>query len=57
MESEGSCKNCGRLSNSTGKFCNRCGTCLKIKCPQCRQEIDVSSVYCSNCGKRMDESK
>ncbi len=54
---KGTCKNCGRIKNGTVKFCDRCGTCLKIKCPQCGQEIDVSSVYCSNCGKKMDENK
>lgn len=49
---KGTCANCGRIRN--GKFCDRCGNPLKKECPQCGQETDMSWVYCSNCGKKLN---
>lgn len=48
---KGTCANCGKVRS--GKFCSRCGNPLKKECPQCRQEMDISSAYCSNCGKKL----
>lgn len=53
----GTCTNCGRVKNGSGKFCDRCGNLLKKECPQCRQTADLSSVYCSSCGKKLDEKE
>ena len=52
---KGTCTNCGRVKNGSGKFCDRCGNLLKKECPQCRQVADILSAYCSNCGKKLDE--
>lgn len=52
---KGTCTNCGRVKNGSGKFCDRCGNLLKKECPQCRQAADILSAYCSNCGKKLDE--
>lgn len=54
---KGTCTNCGRVRTGGGKFCDRCGTPLMKACPQCSQEVDAVSVYCSNCGKRLDENE
>lgn len=53
----GTCTNCGRVKNGSGKFCDRRGNLLKKECPQCRQTADLSSVYCSSCGKKLDEKE
>lgn len=52
---KGTCTNCGRLKNGSGKFCDRCGIVLKKECPQCRQIAGVSAVFCCNCGKKLGE--
>lgn len=54
---KGTCVNCGKVKSGSGKFCSRCGNPMKKECPWCRQEVDVSSVYCGNCGKRLDKNK
>lgn len=54
---KGTCTNCGRVKNSSGKFCGRCGSLLKKECPQCGQAADISSAYCGNCGKKLDETE
>lgn len=53
----GTCRNCGRIRNDSGKFCGRCGSLLMKECPQCRQAAVLSSAYCSNCGKKLDEKE
>lgn len=52
---KGTCTDCGRVREGSGKFCVRCGTLLKKECPQCRQATGISSAYCSNCGKKLGE--
>lgn len=54
---KGTCTNCGRVKNGSGKFCGRCGSLLKKECPQCGQAADISSAYCGNCGKKLDETE
>lgn len=54
---KGTCTNCGRVKNGSGKFCDRCGNILKKECPQCRQVTDIAAAYCSNCGKKLDEKE
>lgn len=54
---KGTCANCGRVWNGSGKFCDRCGNLMRKECPQCRQTADISSLYCSNCGKKLDEKE
>lgn len=53
---KGSCANCGRVRSGNGRFCARCGRPFKKECPQCRQEVDASSVYCHTCGTKLDEA-
>lgn len=54
---KGTCTNCGRVNESGGNFCDRCGNILEKECPYCRQAADISSVYCSSCGKKLDEKE
>lgn len=51
---KGTCAVCGRVRSGNGKFCDRCGSPMKKECPQCRQEVDSSSIYCSHCGKKLN---
>lgn len=54
---KGTCTNCGRIKNGSGKFCDRCGNPLEKECPQCGQAADILSAYCSSCGKKLDEKE
>lgn len=53
---KGTCTNCGKITDRSKKFCDRCGSSLKKICPECGQEADRLSVYCGNCGKKLDEN-
>lgn len=53
---KGTCKNCGRIKMKGSKFCIRCGEPLKRECQYCKQIVDINAAYCSNCGKKLDDS-
>ena len=48
------CPNCG--VESDGNFCPNCATQLKKEtiCPNCEAEIDAGSIFCSECGEKIE---
>lgn len=54
---KGTCAGCGRVRSGNGKFCSRCGNPFRKECPHCKQEMNILSVYCSNCREKLEENK
>lgn len=54
---KGTCASCGRVRSGNEKFCVRCGNPLRKECPNCKQETELSSAYCGNCGSKLAENE
>jgi hypothetical protein len=49
------CGKCGFLAiSSSAKYCERCGTLLKVNCSACGSEISLDYSFCLNCGHRIN---
>jgi len=44
------CPKCGSDNEIGAKFCNECGTKLKIACPECGKTNRPGSKFCDECG-------
>ncbi|MGA8424618.1 MAG: zinc ribbon domain-containing protein [Thermoplasmata archaeon] len=50
------CPACQAPNPNQGKFCNACGSPLKVRrvCPSCGKEVPPGVKFCGSCGARMD---
>jgi len=53
------CSNCGKNLPAHGKFCTQCGQPVgekpqSKKCPHCRTENLPESIYCNQCGEKIE---
>ncbi len=54
------CLHCGRKISDTANFCKYCGTSTKPPkktCPNCKHENDDNSIYCEECGARIENEE
>lgn len=43
------CPKCGSPADKSDKFCSKCATALVVKCPSCRHDVSLGSIFCPNC--------
>jgi len=43
------CPKCGTPAEKGDRFCSKCASRLIIKCPSCRHDVPLASVFCPNC--------
>ena len=43
------CPKCGTPAEKGDRFCSKCAASLVIKCPSCRHNVPLTSVFCPNC--------
>jgi len=49
------CPKCNALiTSSSAKYCELCGTLLRISCPKCKKEISLEYSFCLNCGGKLE---
>jgi len=49
------CPKCNALITSlSAKYCELCGTPLRINCPTCQKEISLEYSFCIHCGKKLE---
>jgi hypothetical protein len=49
------CPKCNALITSpSAKYCELCGTPLRISCPNCGKEISLEYSFCLNCGSKLE---
>lgn len=49
------CPKCNAMITSlSARYCESCGTPLRITCPNCQKEVSLEYSFCLNCGKRVE---
>ena len=49
------CPKCNALITSpSARYCELCGTPLKMFCPNCQKEVSLEYSFCLNCGRRIE---
>ncbi len=43
------CPKCGTPAEKGDRFCSKCAASLIVKCPSCRHDVPLTSVFCPNC--------
>lgn len=53
------CESCGYENREGSRFCEKCGSMLKIerKCPSCGNIVGEGALFCQFCGTRLDGKK
>ena len=53
------CGSCGYENREGSRFCEKCGSMLKIerKCPSCGNIVGEGALFCQFCGTRLDGKK
>jgi hypothetical protein len=49
------CTQCGSMADPRVNFCPRCGFNFQPTCPHCRATVRPGDVFCTTCGKQLDE--
>ena len=47
------CPKCGFENREGVKFCEECGTEMKIQCPDCGAKISPERKFCGECGTKL----
>jgi len=42
------------ITSPSAKYCELCGTPLRINCPRCGKEISLEYSFCLNCGTKLE---
>jgi hypothetical protein len=49
------CSKCDALITSpSARYCELCGTPLKIDCPKCKKPVSLEYTYCLHCGTKLE---
>lgn len=43
------CPKCGNPTEKGDRFCSKCASSLVVKCPSCRHDVTIDSIFCPNC--------
>lgn len=43
------CPKCGNPTEKGDRFCSKCASSLVVKCPSCRHDVAIGSIFCPNC--------
>mgnify|MGYP001259398395 CR=1 FL=1 len=43
------CPKCGNPTEKGDRFCSKCASSLVVKCPSCRHDVAIDSIFCPNC--------
>ncbi|MEM2129300.1 MAG: zinc ribbon domain-containing protein [Candidatus Bathyarchaeia archaeon] len=55
LETTKHCPRCDVLVRSqSAKYCELCGTPLRMYCPNCQKEVSLEYSFCLNCGERVE---
>ena len=49
------CPNCEYDSESSERFCVRCGHQFSASCPSCGREVPPDALFCGSCGTRLGD--
>lgn len=45
------------ITDSSLKFCPKCGTNLALTCPKCGKPVMLGAKFCTNCGAPIPQKK
>ncbi|MCG6552872.1 MAG: zinc ribbon domain-containing protein [Candidatus Magnetominusculus sp. LBB02] len=52
-----SCPSCGAPAEKGDRFCSQCDNALVVRCPSCRFDMPLETLFCTNCGVNIPMEK